>query len=368
MSETTFNPEFHKNIEESYPLLISMAETMHEMVMLLDDDRRLVYFNRRFKIFADQHNLSADYGSRPGNAFKCVNLSLGKEICGETSFCRYCGATKAIEKALCGESGMEDCSLVSENGNAYDLRISTSSIRLFDKRFTLYCVMDISSENRKNALEKIFFHDINNLSSGLGLITDVISTYAEENDIDSLKETLPLLTSAVTNMNNEIKSNYMLSLAEKDELDISLKEMDAGDIIRNVASFFKETTIDKNIIFKTVIPESDTLCVTDENIIKRIIINMTKNAVEASEDGETVTIGFKRDNGADIFYVKNPKVISDEVRMSIFKRSFSTKGIGRGLGTYSMRLLTERYLKGKVYFTSGEGKGTVFYAEIPANL
>lgn len=33
-------------------------------------------------------------------------------------------------------------------------------------------------------------------------------------------------------------------------------------------------------------------------------------------------------------------------QLQIFQRSFSTKGKGRGLGTYSIKLLTERYLKG----------------------
>ncbi|MBK7132833.1 MAG: hypothetical protein IPH69_08460 [Bacteroidales bacterium] len=54
------------------------------------------------------------------------------------------------------------------------------------------------------------------------------------------------------------------------------------------------------------------------------------------------------------------KVLSEEVQMRIFQRSFSTKGKGRGLGTYSIRLMTENYLHGKVSFVSNEADGTVF--------
>jgi sensor histidine kinase regulating citrate/malate metabolism len=50
---------------------------------------------------------------------------------------------------------------------------------------------------------------------------------------------------------------------------------------------------------------------------------------------------------------------------SIFQRSFSTKGFGRGLGTYSIRLLTERYLKGSVSFTSSALSGTIFRVRYP---
>jgi sensor histidine kinase regulating citrate/malate metabolism len=54
-----------------------------------------------------------------------------------------------------------------------------------------------------------------------------------------------------------------------------------------------------------------------------------------------------------------------EIQLQIFQRSFSTKGSGRGLGTYSIKLLTEQYLHGKAWFTSNEVEGTTFFASIP---
>ena len=35
-----------------------------------------------------------------------------------------------------------------------------------------------------------------------------------------------------------------------------------------------------------------------------------------------------------------------------------------GLGTYSMKLFGEKYLKGKVWFESSKEKGTIFFIEI----
>ena len=49
----------------------------------------------------------------------------------------------------------------------------------------------------------------------------------------------------------------------------------------------------------------------------------------------------------------------------IFSRTFSTKGFGRGIGTYSVKLFTEQYLKGKVEFVSESGIGTVFTLVLP---
>jgi sensor histidine kinase regulating citrate/malate metabolism len=63
--------------------------------------------------------------------------------------------------------------------------------------------------------------------------------------------------------------------------------------------------------------------------------------------------------------VKNSLLIPHDVQLQIFQKSFSTKGKGRGLGTFSIKLLTERYLGGTVHFVSSEETGTVFTIEFP---
>jgi sensor histidine kinase regulating citrate/malate metabolism len=57
--------------------------------------------------------------------------------------------------------------------------------------------------------------------------------------------------------------------------------------------------------------------------------------------------------------------MSNEVKYQIFQKSFSTKGNGRGLGTFSIKLLTEHYLKGSVSFESNDNIGTVFTVVLP---
>ena len=64
--------------------------------------------------------------------------------------------------------------------------------------------------------------------------------------------------------------------------------------------------------------------------------------------------------------VSNPEIMPQEVQFQIFQRSFSTKGeVGRGIGTYSMKLFGERYLGGKVDFVSYSPEGTTFRLSLP---
>jgi sensor histidine kinase regulating citrate/malate metabolism len=88
---------------------------------------------------------------------------------------------------------------------------------------------------------------------------------------------------------------------------------------------------------------------------------MLKNALEATPENEVVEMGVKSTKDGIMFWVQNPGVMPRDVQLQVFQRSFSTKGHNRGLGTYSMKLIAERYLKGKIDFVSKQGTGTNFF-------
>jgi sensor histidine kinase regulating citrate/malate metabolism len=94
-------------------------------------------------------------------------------------------------------------------------------------------------------------------------------------------------------------------------------------------------------------------------------VNLARNAFEATRAPEVVTLGATTVGEKAVFTVHSPGVMSRAVQMQMFQRSFSTKGTGRGIGTYSVRLLTENYLGGSVDFTSVEESGTTFRIHLP---
>jgi signal transduction histidine kinase len=54
-----------------------------------------------------------------------------------------------------------------------------------------------------------------------------------------------------------------------------------------------------------------------------------------------------------------------QVQLQIFHRYFSTRGEGRGLGTWGMKLLAEEYLGGRVSFSTSPESGTTFSLTLP---
>ncbi len=107
---------------------------------------------------------------------------------------------------------------------------------------------------------------------------------------------------------------------------------------------------------------------SDSVLLRRVLINLVKNALEAITTGETVTLSSFVDNDSVCFTVHNAVFIPEEIQRQIFTRSFSTKGSGRGLGTYSIKLITEKYLHGNVSFVSTTETGTVFTLRYPKTI
>jgi hypothetical protein len=105
---------------------------------------------------------------------------------------------------------------------------------------------------------------------------------------------------------------------------------------------------------------------TDVRLLGRVLGNMLRNALEATDLGGVVTVRCRNRGGRVAFEVHNEAVMPKNVQMQVFQRSFSTKAAtGRGIGTHSMKLLGERYLHGTVGFTSRAPEGTTFWLDLP---
>jgi signal transduction histidine kinase len=145
--------------------------------------------------------------------------------------------------------------------------------------------------------------------------------------------------------------------------------MSSLSILQDVVALYRSLQIARARTIQIVPSSADVRFSTDKTQLTRIVGNMLKNALEASPSGERVLVGCDRDRDTQVsFWVQNFQVMPPEVQLQIFNRSFSTKGNGRGIGTYSIKLLCERYLKGEVSFVSSAEQGTIFKVTLPLAL
>ncbi|RFT17100.1 MAG: sensor histidine kinase [Candidatus Saccharicenans subterraneus] len=103
----------------------------------------------------------------------------------------------------------------------------------------------------------------------------------------------------------------------------------------------------------------------DRLLLARVVSNLIKNALEASDSGQKVTVeaGFRRQ--AVIFSVKDEgRGITPEDSEKIFEPFVSFKETGLGVGLYLVRKIVEAH-RGKIYLKSRPGAGTEFTVELP---
>ena len=198
-----------------------------------------------------------------------------------------------------------------------------------------------------------------------GTLQGLVDVLKQLEDPKKISQFISLLAEVSKELTEEILNQKSLLAAEQRELALKKHAFYLFETLRGIVMEYREHefALNKKINFDEGYCE--VTLYTDPVLMKRVIANMIKNALEATHVKDEVNVGCKLSTKDAIIYVHNQAVISENVQKQIFQRSFSTKGKGRGLGTYSMKLLSEKYLGGKVYFSSNSKEGTVFYLRLP---
>ena len=345
---------------------IFLLENMPVMVLILNQCQQAVYGNSTVLQALGLKSVESLWGMRPGELFNCVNAELTISGCGTSEYCGQCGALRACLGARTGCSNDQDARLLSKTENrlqAMNLHIHAVPMRVDGQPFLILYAQDVAATFEKDMLERVFFHDMVNALGGIIGIANLIQDEASD-DIGKLAE---IVVERAQYLTREITAHKMLQSAEQSSLALDPVSIDPHELCENLRQMFLGGQFkDKTIC--CVPQRGQGLFVTDKRILYRILENLIKNALEATAKGGTVAFGMEFKDAAVIFNVHNDEVIDPAVQQQIFQRSFSTKGKGRGLGTYSVKLFVENYLQGRVWFRSEAGLGTDFYVQLPAVL
>jgi len=345
------------------PALLQALDLSPTQIFILNMDRQIVFAHRAFRELVGEAGTRSVLGRRFGEAVNCVYSERNRAGCGTSEFCTMCGATRAVLNAQKGQADTQECEILQGDGNALDLKVQASPLEIHDERFTVFSVVDESANKRRRALERIFFHDILNTAGGLYGYADLLAELIpEDQQSGQFARSIFNISGSII---EEIQAQKDLAAAESHELVPQMAPVDSLQVLQEVAASYQVHEVARG---KKVLVSADSEPVTlntDRTLLKRVLGNMTKNALEASAAGQVVTLSCGAEKDRAVFTVHNPKPMPRHVQLQVFKRSFSTKGAGRGLGTYSIKLLTENYLGGQASFTSAEGQGTTFRAVLP---
>ncbi len=350
---------------EQDPLLRELLEAFPTMAVILSKTRQILMYNRAFDEAVPHSSDDLFLAMRLGECVGCEVAVKAPGGCGTGKQCRMCGAVLAMLEAQDGRRNIRECSIPVYSDDAFhalEFRVAAVPMTIAGEDVTLLSLADISEENRRKALERIFFHDVLNTASGVRSIADLLRLIKgperEElvDDLDGLSDQLI----------EEIQSQRDILAAERGDLLTRQQEISVIDMLEHVLALYRFHLLGKDRELRAVNRTDGLIFQSDATILARVLGNLTKNALEASDPGDVITLVCDvPDSGGIRFSVHNPVVIPEKVQLQLFRRSFSTKGGGRGLGTYSARLLTERYLGGEIDFMSSDEQGTTFSIVLP---
>ncbi len=343
-------------------VLKTFLSSIPAIFIILNEYRQVVYMNNGALEFSDLEDLSSITGKRPGEVFGCIHHAVEEGGCGTAEACTYCGTLNTVLSSQKGLPSINDCRLTcSPNETPFDLRVWASPLDYKGNHFTAVTIQDISDEKRRGIIEKVFLHDILNSINGIYTGVQLLLRKSENSETDKYLDIVYKYTNVLI---EEVRFHQVLTRAEGNDLKLTIDSFNSVGFLNEISVAAQGLSIAKEKKIRVDNGSDDMELTSDRTVLRRIINNMTINALEAIERGGEVLIGC-RVNGENIkFWVNNPGNLTKEEQNQIFQRSFSTKDVNRGLGTYSMKLLS-RFLKGDVKFSTSKDKGITFSINIP---
>jgi signal transduction histidine kinase len=202
-------------------------------------------------------------------------------------------------------------------------------------------------------------HEIKNpltgISAGVQYLAKKIQPGVKED------ETVEFILSEIDRLNRIVDDLYKAAKPPQ----LVMEQTDLNDVVgRSLICMSQDVTRKRLTVSQDLakhLPEFE----ADRDRLQQVLINIIKNAIEASPEGGTIRIEtFLSDHRASIRVTDEGQGISPEDREKIFEPFYSTKDRGSGLGLcISQRIVDEH--GGTIRVETPESGGTCFTIELP---
>ncbi len=270
-------------------------------------------------------------------------------------------------------NGLEhgDRELVKLNVNNELLQLSVQAVefKLRDEPFKLVSLQNIQSELEEQELIswqkliRILTHEImNSITPIVSLATtidDMVQTDMSEDDLKDVKQAMKTIERRSENLLRFTETYRNLTRVPPPNFELT----DARAMIERTATLFNPVAKKQGIDLKINVPDNSIYLQADPGLIEQVLVNLTKNALEAvkGKEGAKVTLNLQkhRDGKVSITVADNGKGIEEIMLEQIFVPFFTTKEEGSGIGLSLSRQIMRMH-KGNITVQSEEGEGTVF--------
>ncbi len=176
-------------------------------------------------------------------------------------------------------------------------------------------------------------HEIRNPLNALFLNADLLEDELAENGeaSESIQEILRVMREEIERLNRVIKNYLSLSKLSNANFEV----LDLNQVVAEFAEEAEEAAAQGNVKLEMRLSRGVTNVRADRNMIRRVLVNLVQNAIDATPEGGRIIIGTRRLlHKAKLWVRDSGPGISRDVRPQLFQPFFSTKERGTGLGLY----------------------------------
>lgn len=350
----------------NHPLLTTLLGTVGGLLAILNEHRQILAVNEALLTHLGAGPAEAFLGLRLGEALHCPRAQEMAGGCGTSQYCSTCGAAIAQAVALRHQRNTERfCAIETRHngtsGSLY-LKVRASPLSIDGKQLILVFIEDYTRQQQDALAARSFHHDINNTLTCLAHASEMIVENANK-ELAGAASDVQRLTERVM---REFELQRHLVLSGLEGVTPATSTVTLGSIISDLRTLAENHPAARGKHIAIDAQWDEFVFLTDPALLLRVLGNMAINALEATHPQGEIRIKAEKTTEGAVFSVWNETPIPPEVARRVFQRNFSTKGnLGRGLGTYSMKLVGEQLLGGKVSFDSSALDGTVFRFSLP---
>ena len=216
-------------------------------------------------------------------------------------------------------------------------------------------------------------HDLRNPLSSINGLSELFLRGDESYTADEKKNLVKLINKTSKDLLRMVHDLLDISVFESGELSLKPSSGNLSDVLLAQVQVNQVYSSQKNInIVSSLkkVPDS----IFDPNRIGQVMDNLINNAIKFSQPGTSVEIGLSSSEQNLEFYVKDEGPGIPEKDQSQLFTEFPKIGVyptggekSTGLGLSIVKKIVEAHF-GSIQVESEEGRGTVFYVQLPRNV
>jgi signal transduction histidine kinase len=226
----------------------------------------------------------------------------------------------------------------------------TKALRDAERLATIGATAGMVGHDIRNPLQAIT-GDLYLTKLDVATLPDDHTKRSMQENLEAIEQNIDYIEKIVSDLQDYARP--IQPIIKKIELETIIKHLIQMNIPKNIQTTYK-IDADANIIN------------TDYVLLKRILMNLIINAIQAMPEGGKLFINAHKEMQNILIFVQDTGVgIPEDAKPNIFKPMFTTKSKGQGFGLVVVKRLTE-ILGGSVSFESDFGRGAKFIISLPA--